>query len=82
MSPSANLDAVSKATRQYERMSDRERRRFRDRNSSAVLKNGANAGMRFDEVPDSYIEYLLRPSTTVFRDEFRNLILWHLCEDD
>jgi hypothetical protein len=76
------LDAVAKAHRLYDRMSSYDRRVFRARHSATVLKNGANAGQRFDEVSENYIEYLQKPSTTVFRDELKNLILWHLCEDD
>jgi hypothetical protein len=76
------LDAVAKAHRLYDRMSSYDRRVFRSRHSATLLKKTTHAGMRFDEVPEGYLEYLQKPSTTVFRDELKNLILWHLCEDD
>jgi hypothetical protein len=82
MSPTApNLDAKAKAYRQYQRMTEYEHRAFRARHSATVLKNGANAGMRFDEVSENYIEYLQKPTTTAFRNELKDLILWHLCEE-
>jgi hypothetical protein len=74
-----NLDAVAKAQMQYDRMSDPARRAFYARNCGTVLKKTAHAGTRFDEVPEDYIEYLFRPTTTVYRNELRDLLLWHMC---